>query len=201
MGRTLCKSYLDKEKFVRTNILMEAPNAVTMSKTKGNSINLVDSPEDMYGKAMSYSDDLIVKGLTLLTDVPLEEVMEYEKQMKAGENPMEFKKILAYEIVNVIKGEKAAKKAQQTFEKTVQKGEAPEDMIEITIEDSLRVLDIAKNLVEKSEADFSSGKIKRIIKQGGFSINDKKITNPGKEVKVESDSIIKLGKRLFGKIK
>ena len=108
MGRTLCKSYLNKEKFVRTNILMEAPNAKTMSKTKGNSINLGDTSEDMYGKAMSYSDDLITKGLTLLTDVPLEEIAEFEKQMTNGDNPMQFKKILAFEIVKKIKGEKEA---------------------------------------------------------------------------------------------
>jgi len=63
MGRTLCKTYLGKEKYVRTNVLMEAPNAVTMSKTKGNGINLNDSPEDVYGKAMSYSDELIIKGV------------------------------------------------------------------------------------------------------------------------------------------
>jgi len=201
MGRTLCKSYLDKEKYVRTNILMEAPNAVTMSKTKGNSINLGDSPEDMYGKAMSYSDDLIIKGLTLLTDVPMEEISEFEKKMAAGENPMEFKKILAYEIVNVIKGEKAAKQAQDSFEKIVQKGETPDELTEISASGDMRVMDIAKILSETSGANLSSSKIKRIIKQGGFSLDDNKVTDPGEEIKLEHGSIIKLGKRLFGKIK
>ena len=69
------------------------------------------------------------------------------------------------------------------------------------MEEKIRVLDAAKVLVEKSGADYSSGKIKRIIKQGGFSIDDKKITDPGEEIEIESGSIIKLGKRLFGKIK
>lgn len=199
MGRNLCKDYLEKEKFVRTNILMEAPNAVTMSKTKGNSINLNDSPEDMFGKAMSYSDDLIIKGLTLLTDVPMEEIKEYEKQMAAGENPMTFKKILAYEVVNVIKGEKAASQAQKTFEKIVQKGETPENVVEIKVEKPIRAIDLAKTLTDEAGVSFSSAKIKRIIKQGGFSIDDKKITDPALEIELSSESIIKFGKRLFGK--
>jgi len=201
MGRTLCKTYLNKEKFVRTNILMEAPNAVTMSKTKGNSINLGDTPENMYGKAMSYSDDLITKGLTLLTDVPLEEISEFEKQMSAGENPMQFKKILAFEIVKIIKGDEEAQKAQNSFENTVQKGEVPKDVIEIEAVGEIRVLDLATTLAEKSGAKLSSSDIKRLIKQGGFSITNKKYAGPGETVAPANGDTLKLGKRLFGKIK
>jgi tyrosyl-tRNA synthetase len=84
MGRTLVKNYLGKEKFVRTNIMMEAPEGITMSKTKGNGINLSDTPENMFGKAMSYPDELLVKALTLLTELPLKEVNDMEQAIKAG---------------------------------------------------------------------------------------------------------------------
>ena len=201
MGRTLCKTYLNKEKFVRTNILMEAPNAVTMSKTKGNSINLGDTPENMYGKAMSYSDNLITKGLTLLTNVPLEEISEFEKQMADGENPMQFKKILAFEIVKIIKGDKKAQEAQNSFENTIQKGEAPEDVLEIEAVGQVRVLDLATTLAEKSGAKLSSSDIKRLIRQGGFSIIDEKHVDHNQSVTVKSGDVVKLGKRIFGKIK
>ena len=201
MGRTLCKAYLGKEKYVRTNVLMEAPNAVTMSKTKGNSINLSDSPEDMFGKAMSYSDELLGKALTLLTDIPLEEIADMEKQMADGANPMQFKKVMAFEVVKIVKGEKAAQKARQYFESTVQKGEAPLETLEIEVGDTIKVLDVANALKEKSGLDISSSEIKRLIKQGGFEAAGKKFTDLNETIKIKSGDIIKLGKRLFGKIK
>ena len=74
VGRDLIESYLGKEKFVRTNKMMDAPDGRTMSKTKGNGINLADSPEEIFGKAMSYSDGHILPGFELLTAVPMEEI-------------------------------------------------------------------------------------------------------------------------------
>jgi len=201
MGRTLCKAYLNKEKFVRANVLMEAPNAVTMSKTKGNSINLSDTPEDMFGKAMSYSDELIIKGMTLLTDVAMEDISEIEKQISSGANPMQFKKFMAFEIVKIIKGEKAAEQAQLHFEKTVQEGEVPSEAVELELSGEMRVVDLAGRLNEKAGAGLSSSEIKRIIKQGGFEVNNQKYSDLDQAVKLASGDTIKLGKRIFGKIK
>lgn len=201
MGRTLCKAYLGKEKYVRTNILMEAPNAITMSKTKGNSINLSDTPQDMYGKAMSYSDDLIVKGLKLLTDLPMEDINDMEKQMKDGANPMQFKKIMAFEVVRSVKGTKAAQTAQQHFERTVQQGEAALNAVEIEVTEEVRLVDLASKLRDVSDLDMSSSEIKRIIKQGGFQLDNKKMTDPNQTVRPNKGAVIKLGKRLFGKVK
>jgi len=196
MGRTLCKTYLDKEKYVRTNVLMEAPNAVTMSKTKGNSINLSDSPEDMYGKAMSYSDELIIKGLTLLTDIPMEDIKNMEKQMTGGVNPLQFKKVMAHEIVKIIKGDKSAQLAQKHFEETVQKGEVDKkNIMKEGTKGKMTILEFLKKSGFSSTASISD--LKRNVEQGSFEVNGEKITDFNRVYEFKTGDIIKIGKRTF----
>jgi len=198
MGRSLVKSYLGKEKYVRTNEMMDAPDGITMSKTKGNGINLSDSAQDMYGKAMSYSDDLIVKGMRLLTDIDIEEIKEYEKQMASGENPMNFKKIMAFEIVKLLKGAKSAEEAQDHFESTVQNKENLEEYARVSgVTGEMSVYDFLKKTLGD---EISGAQIKRVIEQGGVEVNNEKITDSGKMVKFESGTLVKYGKREFFKV-
>ncbi len=198
VGRTLVKNYLGKDKFVRTNIMMDAPDGVTMSKTKGNGLNLSDTAENMYGKAMSYSDALITKAMRLLTNIPLTQIDEIEKQMARGENPMTFKKLMAFEVVKMIKGNDAAAKGQQYFEKTVQNKEIDaESIADIEISGTQTL----QNLVKACNPGDSSSQIKRNIEQGGVELNGEKITNPLQEIKVKSGDVIKYGKRKFYKVK
>lgn len=198
MGRSLCKAYLDKEKFVRTNILMEAPDALTMSKTKGNGINLSDTPEDMYGKAMSYSDDLIVKGLRLLTEVPLEDIVEIENEIKKGKNQMTHKKFMAYEIVKTIMGDKKAAKAQEHFEQTVQQGQmASGDMTTTKIKGYMTLLDFLKLT---NPNDLSSAELKRVVAQGGVELNDNKVLDFNQELEFNIGDVVKIGKRTYVKV-
>ena len=197
-GRDLSKNYLGKEKFVRTNKMMDAPDGVTMSKTKGNGINLADSPEDMFGKAMSYSDKHILSGFELLTDVPVEEIREIEKAMEQGENPMIFKKKMAYEIVRMIKGAEAAAAAQENFEKVFSKKGTPDKVtsMEVTAEASIVATMVSVGMAE-SNADA-----KRKIEQGGVSVDGEKITDITAKITKEMDGqILKVGKREFRKLK
>ena len=189
VGRALCKSYLGKEKFVRANILMEAPDARTMSKTKGNGINLSDSSEDMYGKAMSYPDELIIKGMTLLTDIPLEEIHDFEQEMKNGENPMKYKKLMAFEILNTIKGKTEAEEAEKYFENTVQNKAAPEDTLTLTFPSETTVLNAAVFINEKTETGLSNSDIKRLIVQGGFKLNETKLIEQNATISPKSNDI------------
>jgi tyrosyl-tRNA synthetase len=198
MGKTLVKNYLNKEKFVRAHKLMEAPDDLTMSKTKGNGINLSDSPENIYGKAMSYSDEMITKGLRLLTDVDLELINNYEKSILDGDNPMTYKKILAYELVKLLKGEESARKAQEHFESVVQKKQVLEEYSKVIgLHGEMTVLDFLKEVLGN---DQSASNIKRVIEQGGVEINDEKITDPLRVVKFEPGVMVKFGKREFFKI-
>jgi tyrosyl-tRNA synthetase len=197
MGRNLVKRYCGKEKFIRTNEMMDAPDGITMSKTKGNGINLMDTPEDMYGKAMSYRDELITKGLRLLTEVTIEDIWKIEKQMETGDNPMQFKKLMAYEIVKTIKGEQAANKAQDHFEKTVQNKEVTENIAEkIKAEGETTVLEFLK----KANADQSSSNIKRLIEQGGVEVEGKKIVDPFEKINLKKGTLVKFGKRKYFEI-
>lgn len=197
VGRQLSKIYLNKEKFVRTNKMMEAPEGKTMNKTKGNGINLSDSPEDMYGKSMSYPDNLIVNGLELLTDVPTKQIERIKLAIESGDNPLEFKKLMAFEIVKVIKGEKVAVTAQQYFEKTVQNQELPKEIPEVSFDKKGPLYKILSAMAP----EMSRTQIRKVVEQGGLMINNEKHTNPMEETKLKSGDIVKLGKRRYAKAK
>jgi tyrosyl-tRNA synthetase len=198
MGRELVKKYLNKEKFVRSNEMMEAPDALTMSKTKGNGINLSDSSENMYGKAMSYNDEMITKGLRLLTDMPLDHIWQIQKDIESGANPMKFKKIMAFEIVKIIKGEKEAKKAEENFERTVQKKEIDtESTKSVSIVGKMSIKDFLKNATEGKD---SASQIKRVIEQGGVEVNGSRIVEQDVQLEFKSKDIIKYGKRTVFKV-
>ena len=198
VGRDLIKSYLGKEKFVRTNKMMDAPDGRTMSKTKGNGINLADNPEDMFGKAMSYSDGHILSGFELLTAVPMKEIEKMKLAMEKGENPMLFKKKMAYEIVKIIKGEKAAEAAQKYFEQVFSKKELPTNISEIKISAGEFLIDVlVKNKLATSKADA-----RRKVDQGGIKVdNDVMRDWQLKLDKSYNRKILKAGKREFRKIK
>lgn len=191
VGRDLVKAYLGKEKFVRTHKMMEAPDGITMSKTKGNGINLDDDVSEMYGKAMSYSDELIVRGLELLTDIPMAEIRNVRRKIEKGVNPMKFKKMMAFEIVRVVKGENKAVQARQEFEKVFQKRESPKNLEKVEIKtlslDSLVAIGAA---VSKSQA-------KRLMEQGAVSVNGEKKTDWKQVIRLKKGNIIKVGPRHF----
>lgn len=195
MGRTLSRLMLNKEKFIRSHELMEAPDTITMSKTKGNGINLADKSEDIYGKAMSYPDELILKGLRLLTDVSLEEIWDIQERIKKSENPMIFKKLMAFEITKMLKGEKEAKKAQEHFERTVQSKDISSNETEKTNVSGMNQLIEFIKKVDKSENSFSN--IKRIIEQGGVEIDGNKIKDPYLMIDFKKGTIVKFGKRKY----
>ena len=199
VGRDLSKTYLNKEKFIRTNKMMAAPIGETMSKTKGNGINLSDKPEDMYGKAMSYPDNLILDGFELLTDVPMKDIKDIAEQIKKGANPMIFKKLMALEIVKVVKGEKAAQLAQEYFEKTVQNKEKPTSIINIQL--SMLNWKLTDLLVELKLAT-SKSEARRLIKQNGVKVDDKIVSDVDAKIELTNkDILIQRGKRRFVKVR
>jgi tyrosyl-tRNA synthetase len=198
VGRDLVKNYLGKEKFVRTNKMMDAPDGRTMSKTKGNGINLADTPEEMFGKAMSYSDQHILIGFELLTEISMEEIRKIDEAMKKGDNPMIFKKKMAYEIVRIIKGEEAARKAQENFERVFSKKEIPDEIALSPV--SQKGMALVELMIKEGLAESNSD-AKRKIKQGGVEIDGKKTEDISMEITKEMDGkILKVGKRDFRKI-
>lgn len=198
VGRDLSKAYLNKEKFVRANKMMDAPDKHTMSKTQGNGINLSDTPENMYGKAMSYSDNAIISGLELLTEVPIEDIEQIKAEIKNNANPMQFKKLMAYEIVKIVKGEKDAIKAQQHFEQTVQKKELSNKVksqkLKVKSQNIIDLLTQIKLASSKNEA-------RRLIQQNGIKIDGKVVSDINYQVNVTKQGVlVQRGKRQFVKV-
>jgi len=156
-----------------------------MSKSLGNYIGVAEPPETIYGKVMSITDNYILQYFDLLTDVPDEELHEYEKQVRDNAvNPMTLKKRLAKEIVTQLYDETAAKSAEDNFEKVHQRRELPDQMPELHLplpassqQMDLRAIEISQKLIDKGLV-ASRNEFIRLINQGAVKIDGEKITTP-----------------------
>lgn len=191
VGRDLQKIYNKKEKFVLTNKLLVDSAGKKMGKTEGNMVAFSDTPEDMFGKVMSWSDEMIKNGFYLCTTVTTAEI---EKFLKETQNPRDQKLRLAFEIVKTFLGEKFAQKAQDNFIKTFSKKETPDEIPEL----KPGAPDIITVLVE-SKICKSTSEARQVIAQGGVKINDKKVEAISEQVK--SGDVVQKGSRFFVKIK
>jgi tyrosyl-tRNA synthetase len=192
-GRTLQKDLRHEESFVIATTLLVGSDGKKMSKTQGNVIWLDDNPNDMYAKVMAINDDLIIDYFTLATNLAMREIGEYEKKLKTGENPINIKKELAHHIVKELHNETAADEAQREFEKTVQHKEAPGNVIELFLKDDCKITDA---LITGDFAE-SNSEAKRLIEQGGVTLNGKKVSNPDSIIE---EGILKVGKKRFAKV-
>ncbi len=192
-GRTLQEKYKQQPQDIMMNPLVAGTDGRKMSSSWGNTVNLTDTPNDMFGKIMSIPDDLIIPYFTYMTRVPLEIVTSYSKEMKKGGNPRDFKVKLGVELVRFYHGELEATKAEEYFVATFAKKEIPTDIPELkpTAYDIITVLKDAKFATSTSDA-------RRTIEGGGVKINDKKVTSY-EEVCSPGD-VIQKGKRFFVKI-
>jgi tyrosyl-tRNA synthetase len=196
-GRTLQKDIRQKQSFVMTNVLMEGTDGRKMSKSWGNAIWLDDTAEDIYAKVMAITDALIIQYYTLGTNVPLTEVDEAKNALKKGEHPMTIKKQLAFEITKELTTLDEAETAKENFAKRVQGGGMPEEIKEFAFEDNkLSVLDI----LLRTNLASSNSEAKRLVEQGGVSVNEKQIKNPNEDVSLKENPIIQVGKRRFVKV-
>jgi tyrosyl-tRNA synthetase len=193
VGRDLMKSIKNKEKFVITTKLLIDSSGGKMGKTEGNMVALDQSPEDMFGKVMSWGDDLIPLGLELITDVPILEIKEIIAKISAGANPKETKEKLAREIVKVCHGEKMAEKAAEAFRNTFTNKEFPEDAKKFVVGKEENIADVlVNNGIVDSKSEF-----RRLLDAGAiYDHPDKKINNPN-ELVGERERKIKIGKKVF----
>jgi len=192
-GRKIQQYYGQESQDIITCPLLEGTDGRKMSSSWGNTINLTEKPNEMFGKIMSIKDDLIIQYFTLATRVPMKDVKKYEKEIKWGANPRDFKLKLAYEIVRFYHNEKTAQESWEYFLKTFSKKEVPENLPVLRI----REHDIVSALIE-SGACKSRSEARRAIEQGGVRINQVKVSSFEKRVK--SDDVIQKGKRFFMKI-
>jgi len=199
-GRQLVKEMLKKDKFVMTTPLLADSNGVKIGKSEGNVIAVTDKPEDLFGKIMTLPDNVIVKAFEYLTDIAMNKIYAIEKSINAGENPVKYKKKLAYEIVKQLNDKKSAEQAQEHFEKTVQQKEMPQEIPTITLPSNLNSGATIAEVIVALDLVESKAEAKRVIEQHGVTIDNEVIDNPKQAFTPEDRMIIKVGKRKFVRI-
>ena len=168
-----------------------------MSKSYDNYIGLTDSSNDMYGKTLSIPDSLIHKYFEYATEVSFRRMSEIQNDLdKSISNPRDLKRELAREIVTIYYDEEIALKAEQEFDALFIKKDEPDEMLEYILSDSEKLIEV----MVKNQLVSSNGEAKRMIKQGGVSIDREKINDINFVLKKGDQVILKVGKRNFLRI-
>ena len=202
MGRQLQKAYgLKKQQAVLMMPILEGLDGVQkMSKSLGNYIGVSDEPNDMFGKVLSISDDLMWRYYELLSTKSLDEIAALKAGVEAGTlHPKKVKEELALEITTRFHDEVAAQNAKAEFEKVHAKSQIPTDIAEFEVTAENGELWIAKALVDCG-LEPSTSQARRDIKQGGVKINQEKVSDEKLQL-TKGEYLLQVGKRKFAKLK
>ncbi len=198
MGRELQKKSSQSQQVIMTLPLLEGTDGVEkMSKSYDNYIGLSDSPEEMFGKILSIPDEMIIKYLTLTTNLSIVEIEEIDAKMKSGENPRDFKRQLGRELVKVYYDETTGTSAQEAFDRLFIKKDVPDEMPELNLDSNDETL---LSVLDKSGLFASKGEIRRLIKQNAVSVDGNKVQDEFFPFDTKGSFVIKAGKRKFVRI-
>lgn len=201
MGRHLQEIYGQKPQVVLTMPILEGLDGVQkMSKSLNNYIGIADKSDEMFGKIMSISDELMWRYFELLSFRPMLEIEKWRQDCLAGANPRNFKVSLAQEIVARFHGALAAITALENFEARFQRGALPDDLAEIEFIVDSNGLAVA-NILKQAGLVESTSEALRMIKQGGVKIDGEKLEDPKRVMSPDSHHVYQVGKRKFAKIK
>jgi tyrosyl-tRNA synthetase len=200
MGRELQKEQgLTQQSIVMVPLLEGLDGVQKMSKSLNNYIGITDAPNDMFGKVMSISDDLMWRYYDLLSFRPLEEIAELKTRVANGENPRDIKIMLAKEIIARFHDDAAAEGAHQDFIQRFQKNAIPDDMPELEIALSDEGIAIG-NLLKEANLVGSTSDAVRMIKQGAVKINGDKVEDTRLVIIEKGENVYQVGKRKFARI-
>jgi len=201
VGRELQRAYDQEPQVVLTVPILEGLDGTNkMSKSLNNFIGIDESPEEMFGKIMSISDELMWRWFELLSFISEKEINNLRQQVDAGTNPRDIKFLLAEELVDRFHETGQGASCRESFLQRFQKGSLPDDIKEIslTIEpDSIPLTNLLKN----TDMTSSTSEAMRLIKQGGVKIDSEKVLDPKKEIQKGSEAVYQVGKRKFLKIR
>jgi len=201
VGRELQRDYGQEPQVVITVPILEGLDGVKkMSKSLDNYIAIDEAPDEMFGKIMSISDDLMWRWFDLLSFLPEGDIAKLKREMEDGKNPRDIKFVLAEELVDRFHQEGDGKKCKEEFLNRFQKGNIPEEIESISVnltEDQILLVNLLKNT--NMIASVSEGN--RLIKQGGIKINSEKVIDPKLSISSGTENIYQVGKRKFLKIK
>ena len=203
VGRDIQREYGQEPQVLLMTPILEGLDGVEkMSKSLGNYIGIKEAPEEIYGKLMSISDSLMWHYYAVLTDFSKSTIGKFKSEVDSGtRHPMKVKSNLASEIVKNLYSEKVAQEAENHFKRVVQHGKQPEDMPIFEIQSDENSI-LITNLICQVNFATSKSNARRLVLQGGVSIDDVKIEDPTYKVPLEENIklILRVGKRKFGQI-
>ena len=200
-GRDLQKNAGQEQQICMIMPILEGLDGVEkMSKSLNNYIGVKDTPNDMFGKIMSVSDELMYRYYEVITEISQEEITKMKEDINKGIlHPMEAKKRLGEEVVKIYHNEEEGKKARDWFENVFSKKNLDVDLPEIELDyKETGVIDL---LVKETGLLSSTSEARRLIEQGGFKINDEPVKDVKAAVNIQSGMIIRAGKKKIVKVK
>lgn len=193
-GRKLQEAHGQKPQICITfPILVGTDGRQRMSKSMGNYIGIDEPPQEMYGKVMSLPDEAMPNYFDLVTRWSLEKIDRLKAGLADGSlHPRDVKMELAWEIVDIFHGRKAADKAQEHFRTVFQQRRLPDDMPERTLSEPINVVD----LIHEAEMARSKSQARRLVQQGAVRLDDEKVTDIDTTIEPQ-EAVLRVGKRRF----
>jgi len=203
VGRDLMREYGLEPQVVLTMPLLEGLDGIEkMSKSLGNYVGINEPPREIYGKIMSISDALMWRYWELCTDLTLASIADLKRKVEAGEiHPKQAKSDLARRVAADYHGDAAAEEAAREFEKVFAHKEVPDEIHEVRLPLSPKPIWVPKLLVSLGLAK-SNGEARRLIEQGGVSLDGERLSDPSREIAAAAPAshLIKVGKRHFVRV-
>ena len=201
VGRELQKDFGQEPQCILTMPLLEGLDGRDkMSKSLGNYVGIAEPPQEIFGKLMSISDELMWRYIALLSFESQSKIEGWKDQTAKGGNPRDVKVLFAKEIVARFHGAAAAREAEEAFERRHRHGEAPADMPEVTLHGGAEGLLITQVLKQANLAP-SATEAQRTIEQGGVKIDGERVADRGLRLKAGTNVVIQVGKRKFARVR
>ncbi len=201
VGRELQRHYGQEPQCILTLPLLEGLDGVNkMSKSLDNYVGITERPNEMFGKLMSISDDLMWRYYELLSFRPLADIAALRRECESGRNPRDAKVALAQEIVARFHSKEAAARAQAEFEARFRGGALPEDMLEVTLQSAGVGLPIAQLAKQAGIVDSTSEAL-RLIAQRGLRVDGDVVADKGLAIAAGRTVVVQAGKRKFARVR
>jgi len=201
VGRQLQEAYGQEPQVVITLPILEGLDGVQkMSKSLGNYIGITEPPDEMFGKVMSISDELMWRWFELLSFRPMAEIEGFRRQVEEGANPRDIKFLLAEEIVSRFHDAKAAQRARENFINRFRKGAMPDEMPEVELRADGDGLPIANALKEAGLVSSTSEGL-RMIRQGAVRLDGERIEDRNLRLPAGTEAVLQVGKRRFARVR
>ena len=200
VGRELQRQEGQAQQIVITTPILEGLDGVQkMSKSLANYIGIDEAPDEMFGKVMSISDDLMWRYYELLSFRPLEEIEQFKNDIEGGANPRDIKFLLGEEIVERFHGAEAAGKVRENFISRFKKNEIPEDLPEVEVKAVDGSIAIA-NLLKDAGLTQSTSDAMRMIKQGAVKKDGERIDDKSHQTAVGETAVFQVGKKRIARV-